>query len=407
MEAKTKQRMGNYTQIDYLGGSTSGTRVAATETVTKSPLIKGVDRKKPNNFSYKVRLDSYADGIDRFNKSNGSFWYQTSGTLNLSALQLGGEISDTTKSLIKAKALTRLNKAARGDLDLSVSIAEYAQVARMIGGVHKVQTYMKPAIDAYNRVTRKNRMKRLTILDKKRQGIALNIHEQKFLLSAGLEASELTLLAVLKTAGVNWLSWQYGWKPLLNDIWGIADNLLRNEDTALIKLKGSAKEKIGDVEVKWMYGDTAKVPISRFGKYGFKYLVWCKKIRNDNPIGWTSMNPVSIAWELMPYSFVVDWFYNISGHLRNLETAYLNSANFHSGYTTELYAWEGAIKVSDLKLKGIEHVLTAHSHFKVVEFERKVLSSWPFPQAPRFKVDLGSDQLKSAASLLAIQLRIR
>ena len=51
---------------------------------------------------------------------------------------------------------------------------------------------------------------------------------------------------------------------------------------------------------------------------------------------YTSMNPASIKWELVPYSFVVDWFYDIGSYLRGCETSTIYSSVFKAGWTSEL-----------------------------------------------------------------------
>ena len=124
---------------------------------------------------------------------------------------------------------------------------------------------------------------------------------------------------------------------------------------------------------------------------------------------WTSLNPVSIAWELTPYSFVVDWFYDLGGYLRNLETGLLYNTRFKSGYKSELYLWES----DEIAPMGGTHAVGDNSwriqackqRTRRVQFYRTKLTSYPLPHLPRLDAKLGSSRLLSAASLLTQKLR--
>jgi hypothetical protein len=119
---------------------------------------------------------------------------------------------------------------------------------------------------------------------------------------------------------------------------------------------------------------------------------------------------VSLAWELIPYSFVVDWFVDVGSYLRNLETALLYRKFVTSGYVSELYAFEGS-EVGINKANGYAigsgksnenwaRFLNVKAKIRRVQFARTKLSSYPLPRLPTFKVALGSQRLFSAAALL-------
>jgi hypothetical protein len=115
---------------------------------------------------------------------------------------------------------------------------------------------------------------------------------------------------------------------------------------------------------------------------------------------WSSLNPVSFAWEVIPYSFVVDWFYDVSSYLRNLETCLLYNSRFISGYKSELFVHRSKGVASYKGNQGGEvHEIAAVSYGRTVQFQRSVLSSYPRPHAPTFKVQLGWERLLSAAAL--------
>ena len=122
---------------------------------------------------------------------------------------------------------------------------------------------------------------------------------------------------------------------------------------------------------------------------------------------WTSLNPINIAWELIPYSFVVDWFLNIGGYLRNAETALLYGAVFRGGYVSASSKLEGPLEFLQSYTSGFpplpyskEYLTSAHGYAKLTGFNRSILGSYPFPTPPSFKANLGSGQLLNAAALL-------
>lgn len=105
-----------------------------------------------------------------------------------------------------------------------------------------------------------------------------------------------------------WLELQYGWKPLLNDIHGAAKTLAelsfkRDQST----LTGYARR-----ERKLLASGTGYEPA---GLLVSEAKVWVtvrvkeRSTKTLNSLGF--LNPLQIAWELVPFSFVADWFVNI------------------------------------------------------------------------------------------------
>lgn len=117
-----------------------------------------------------------------------------------------------------------------------------------------------------------------------------------------------------------WLEFSFGWLPLVKDI-GNAVNLLQSG--------------IKDIPV-W---GKASVPFVRRRSWGTASqggstsaagAIKCRigaNLRVDNPnlalanrLGFT--NPASVVWELIPYSFVVDWFVPVQDFLGNFSSSH-------------------------------------------------------------------------------------
>lgn len=125
-----------------------------------------------------------------------------------------------------------------------------------------------------------------------------------------------------------WLEVQYGWKPLLSDIYGAASDLAAKDSqdsqryNVTVKATRSSADKYRDVlHVQDSIGSNVTLKRSRNTSFdAFIRLDYTM----DNPYlhtlaqkGFT--NPLSVAWELVPYSFVVDWFLPIGNYLEQLD----------------------------------------------------------------------------------------
>lgn len=215
----------------------------------------------------------------------------------------------------------------------------------------------------------------------------------------------------IKDVSSLWLEYVYGWKPIVQDLYDIADHSFNRSLSLTRRVVGSKVLKSKTVgDQRWQIGT--------FGSYDLKtakeYFEACRfeAYLDLSQVGlsqWTSLNPVSIAWELLPYSFVVDWFYDVSSFLRNTESSLL-----YSGLPV------GQVAVSQLRIiRGValaqdranptvpgESLNVATRLFcRYGNFRRTTSPSMPRPMAPKFKVDLGSARLRNAAALLGNLLR--
>lgn len=118
----------------------------------------------------------------------------------------------------------------------------------------------------------------------------------------------------LSTSDVSstWLSIQYGWKPLLNDIYEAMQAVERHTAGPRVFRKRFS------VNVPGYYFDDAAV-----GSNNTFYL-WTEQ-RRQYRIRWVEsvsiprslglLNPASIVWEKLPWSFVLDWFIPVGNYL--------------------------------------------------------------------------------------------
>lgn len=200
-----------------------------------------------------------------------------------------------------------------------------------------------------------------------------------------------------------WLEYQYGWRPLINDIYGSVSKLME-PDRPLVRLL--IRAHVDDTASKTV-SSSGQVPatITQFAQARGEYLIKFKQNANlaHTLSGWTTLNPASIAWELVPYSFIADWFIDIGGYLRNLETAALAAQfDFDVGYRTvsTRHTFTG-MKSGTVHLGGGSYSTQSGSAYRRVTVKtRSPMSGYPQPRLPSINVSLGSERIFSAAALL-------
>jgi len=122
----------------------------------------------------------------------------------------------------------------------------------------------------------------------------------------------------------NWLELQYGWKPLLADIHEAMEAYSRflSKDTTVQSVSASASHKDFESEVLRVSGtyfqDVGKrsVKTSTRSKFTLRYAVDDHLKAFMSQTGFT--NPINLAWEVIPYSFVADWFLPVGPYLENV-----------------------------------------------------------------------------------------
>jgi len=257
------------------------------------------------------------------------------------------------------EALERLTSKVRGDLDLSIDLAEANQTRRMLNLQQQVIDYTRTFVRRFG---------------------------------------------PLKAAANAWLGYTYGVKPLVQSIYGVADENIRCviNKTARFSARANGKFTPKSAQFKRYNGDIIDMPVVNSN---IKLSVTIGlDMRTDafDLARWTSMNPASIAWELLPLSFVADWFWNLGGYLRNLETYCYYGGKFRSGYRTNLMTGGLTTRIYAQSATSTARNTTEYvGKLQTTGIERIVLSEYPAPTLPSFGAQLGSSRLLSGAALLA------
>jgi len=120
-------------------------------------------------------------------------------------------------------------------------------------------------------------------------------------------------LRQLEHASSLFLAWRYGISPLMGDIFTMADMLSGEKifRNTKVRVSGSFESKVRYHSAAVKEDGTRKVSCS------ISAYVECsnENLLLANRLG--LINPATIAWELIPYSFLVDWFLPVGQFLEN------------------------------------------------------------------------------------------
>jgi hypothetical protein len=205
-----------------------------------------------------------------------------------------------------------------------------------------------------------------------------------------------------------WLAHQYGWKPLLQDVYNSCETVRRawGEQGELFTVKASASHELPEKvrkarpfahgpEISWSAHERRAK-----GNAALVYGVDSQLASSLSQLGIT--NPLSLAWELLPYSFVVDWFIPIGTFLENLD--YARGLVFKRGYMSVKLKQRFSSRLTDSHSADPGYSATwtgGVGSGSAMVFTRAALSSWPYPPTPRFKDPFSLTHVANALSLLS------
>jgi hypothetical protein len=118
-------------------------------------------------------------------------------------------------------------------------------------------------------------------------------------------------VSVRKSWSDNWLEYHFGWEPLVRDIYDSVE-VLNNPIKSFSHSKGVGRssemftylEDLGSVYRRVYYRTQY---ICRQG--GYVQAITDRGLHSLDQFG--VLNPAAIAWELVPFSFVIDWYANV------------------------------------------------------------------------------------------------
>lgn len=271
------------------------------------------------------------------------FWYSTVGQVGLYPAEPDWQ--------------TKLRLAVKDQqVNLAQSVAEYPQAQRMFT---KNATTIANSLRSLRRGDMKGLFDNLGIPRKKLRGTVSN----------------------------RWLEVQYGWIPLLSDLHGVVGELqqaLQRPRTRRIRVTASSEAE-RKVQNGWIPHLQRYGQIEAYAKTSCRVTAYLQQESlAASRLGLT--NPVNLAWELLPYSFVIDWFIPIGNWLNSLD------------------AGIGLINISGTVSTKAKYIATnqfGSSYYMTESWGRSVFHTLPSAPLPTWKPSVGWKQVANALALLS------
>nr|QDH88272.1 MAG: hypothetical protein H4RhizoLitter19220_000003 [Leviviridae sp.] len=223
--------------------------------------------------------------------------------------------------------------------------------------------------------------------------------------------------SVSRSVAENWLALQYGWKPLLKDIEASLESLgnalvhsalgsdVVHKVTASASGSGSKTVSFPLTGYPNEFGGSKTTTVQIRKKYGIRYVVDSPTLAFLQQTGFT--NPVNLAWELLPLSFVVDWFLPVGKYLESF--SYGQGLSFLEGYVITMKKTTVVSAVGYGKRLPGGNVIHCESGSYLenrVDFTRSRISNFPVMSAPTLKAGIDNTTGGIAHALNGIALLV-
>jgi hypothetical protein len=231
------------------------------------------------------------------------------------AVMQENQILDPTIAMVQNKAYERFKNALGDTAELGQSLAERKQAVNMI-------------VDRLTAL-------RLGYLDL-RKG-RFDDFLRRFRLRETGRVKRRSRWTRPRDASNLWLEYHFGWSPLLSDIYnGIRiiespfeqPRTIRGTDTRPFEMEAPKSDFIPHFSV-------GKVRVSM--RLQADYVISNPNLYRATQLGLT--NPIATAWELVPFSFLVDWFIPIGNFLNSYSDFY--GVTFSNAFTTRYFSFRG------------------------------------------------------------------
>lgn len=201
-----------------------------------------------------------------------------------------------------------------------------------------------------------------------------------------------TVMGVTKTSGGLWLQYQYGWKPLMMDLHDLYKEFQPQVEKAVHTVRATRS-----ISSNWdrSSSDSYWSASNQQVRCDNRTMLYAR-VRHDTVRTAASMgliNPVSLAWELIPLSFVVDWAMPIGNLLEAFDAT--AGLDFIGGYTSQLAT--GSV-TGTRRLSAGWSGTAVSVQGEIFTYRRSPLGGFPAP-APYVKSPFSTTHTASALAL--------
>lgn len=365
-------------------------------------------RDKAQTYSKSLQFQGNGRLTERYVYPNGVKTITEDGVVGASAPSTTVGNSTTAYN----NAVSDLYDAIRGGIDLSIDGFQARKTLDLTKKIFNVRSHLKTMADLIGKAS----FKTIPHKGSKSKRVLSRRNHQRL---TRKQQTDQIFRTPLKEVGSAWLAFTYGVKPTLQTIFDLVKGEAVRCGNSLTIQKanpnGTMRKHVRGKERQERTDSTnyanAKI-VTKFtsdysqligGTYqpGTTFLEGLSRL--------TSLNPISIAWELLPFSFVVDWFVNIGGYLRSMESALLSRMlGTFKGFVTSIdrhttkhsYTQFGYSDAAACTFGG-----GFESSSLIVHKSRRLITAAPLPRLPQFRANLSSGRLLNAAALLTTFLR--
>lgn len=209
-----------------------------------------------------------------------------------------------------------------------------------------------------------------------------------------------------------YLEYVYGWRPLMQEVFSLTE-MAKAKASAPLLLKVNCTTRRGGVGPSYSYEDYSTKEVSAFDSVQFEDRVSCTLVarvdpghaglRTLNQLG--LVNPLSLAWELVPFSFVVDWLVPVGSMLQSFSAP--AGLQFVTGSVARRVSASAPFKASTNIFNQVypsysgQSVSPGTGTFRYEGYAREALGFWP---STGLWIDI--DPLRADRSLKATALVI-
>lgn len=208
-------------------------------------------------------------------------------------------------------------------------------------------------------------------------------------------------MSLTKWVASAWLELQFGWKPLLQDVYNLMEvttDRMNGEYFPTLTLRGKGptltlrKDSYTEYDINTGSGmdDTVRNCTVRADASITALFRVDSSLTIANALGLD--NPAAIAWELVPFSFVIDWFLPIGRYLSNLSAlnglTLVHATEFRrvirrcERFTTERRSWGYSLVAEHNDVYYTRQVLNTipPENFEIPNLS-KLIDGWKFTTA--------------------------
>lgn len=408
----------------YLRGiedvSNAAPRYQYSRVLVAGPMIKG-DRNRPNPWSYTKTVHVAPHGKwtrlqgQRFPKPHiirtdvsGYFASDVRLTHCSYPISMAGykteDILDALPTTSRQKCLQKLWDAVKdSEVNLGTTVGEGKESIVMLRDIATRALAIKRQL-----IDLAIKRKRRQILEQRRA--SRNASKSKTKRERKRKSSRDDARAIVEKAPETvaglWLGWSVGLAPLISDCENIRNHSWTDKPL-IFSVKARASDKF-TVPFNGANGLTEQGQLSERVQMGMTMIM--RDVEQYEVFRSGAVLRPTLAWELVTLSFVVDYFVQIGGYLQCLEAGLLNNGlEFHSGYET-------TVRRKDLSQTkrvdpgpAIDYNTTTEQTWGEcsmskyqVDFNRKLMTSFPMPVRPVVKLPQASTALLNCAALLQL-----